>query len=99
MVDNYQRSIGITDIVAVTALSQTNFYRAFHQEFDESPIRFLTRLRLEKAKRLLNDPSNKLASVARDCGFCNVVNLFRVFKRIEGLSPKRYRTAFMRKPG
>lgn len=92
MVDNYPRPLCIADIVAVTALSQTNCYRVFHEEFGESPIRFLTRLRLEKAKSLLNNPTNKLAVVARECGFGDVINLFRVFKRLEGLSPKQYRT-------
>ncbi|MDD4102068.1 MAG: DNA-binding transcriptional regulator [Kiritimatiellae bacterium] len=97
MMEHYRAPVGISDIVAATALSQTNLYRVFHVEFGESPIRFLTRFRLEKAKRLLADRTNKLASVSRECGFGDVVNLFRVFKRIEGLSPKQYRAVTWQK--
>lgn len=91
MLDRYRTPIGIADIVAATALSQTSLYQAFRAEFEESPVRFLTRLRLDRAKALLANPALKLSVIAQDCGFGDPINLFRVFKRYEGQSPKAFR--------
>ncbi len=91
MMLNYQNPIGIQDIVATTALSQTRLYQAFQSEFGESPARFLNRIRLDRAKQMLIDPANKLATISEACGFGDSINLFRVFKRFENLSPKQYR--------
>lgn len=93
MLEHYRTPIGISGIVAATALSQTSLYQAFHAEFKESPARFLTRMRLERAKALLADPTRKLAAIAEECGFGDPINLFRVFKRYEGVAPKAYREA------
>lgn len=91
MMLNYQKPIGIQDLVAATALSQTRLYQAFQAEFGESPARFLTRVRLDRAKQMLDNPTTKLATISQACGFGDPINLFRVFKRFEHLSPKQYR--------
>jgi LacI family transcriptional regulator len=91
MMTNYQKPIDIPDIVAATASSQTSLYQAFHAEFGQSPARFLTRIRLDRAKQLLEDSGKKLSSVSQECGFGDPINLFRTFKRLENLSPKKYR--------
>lgn len=92
MILNYQNPVGVQDLVDATALSQTRLYQAFQAEFKESPARFLTRYRLDRAKQMLLDPVNKLATISHACGFGDPINLFRVFKRYEKMSPKQFRT-------
>lgn len=91
MLNHFREPIQIPNIVAATSLSQTGLYLAFHAEFNESPARFLTRLRLDRAKQTLADPSQKLSTIALTHGFGDPNNLFRVFKRFEGVSPREYR--------
>lgn len=51
----------------------------------------LNRLRVEQAKRLLDDPSNRIYEVAEKTGFLNTTYFFRVFKKYEGCTPTEYR--------
>jgi LacI family transcriptional regulator len=96
MLTHYREPIQIPNIVAATSLSQTGLYLAFHAEFNESPARFLTRLRLDRAKQTLADPTQKLSTIALTHGFGDPNNLFRVFKRFEGMSPREYRRKVLR---
>ena len=51
----------------------------------------LNRLRIDEAKRLLNDPACRIYEVAEQTGFLNVTYFFRVFKKYEGCTPTEYR--------
>ena len=93
MLNNYREPIGMREIVAATAVSQARIYQLFHAEFGQSPARFLTHIRLEKAKTLLRESNDKIAVIADECGFGDPINLFRVFKSSEGLSATQYRQA------
>ncbi|WP_369461553.1 helix-turn-helix transcriptional regulator [Thermoclostridium stercorarium] len=49
--------------------------------------KYLAKIRLEKAKRMILTTNKPLTEIAIDCGFCNVKMLYRVFKNAEGCSP------------
>jgi multidrug efflux pump subunit AcrA (membrane-fusion protein) len=51
----------------------------------------LIRLRIEAAKKLLDDLSYRVYEVAKQTGFYNTTYFFRVFKKIEGCTPTEYR--------
>lgn len=55
------------------------------------PYRWLTKLRVERAKELLKDPRCELADIALLCGFVDQSHFTRVFSRSEGYSPGRWR--------
>jgi transcriptional regulator GlxA family with amidase domain len=55
------------------------------------PYRWLTKMRVERAKELLKDPRCELAEIALHCGFVDQSHFTRVFSRSEGYSPGRWR--------
>jgi len=55
-----------------------------------TPIKYITMLRMEKAKELLITGHYKVSEIAGMCGFENVYYFSNVFKKHEGISPKNY---------
>jgi len=53
-----------------------------------SPNKFIRMIRLKKAKELLRNPLNSIASVALDCGYNDPGYFARVFKQEFGITPQ-----------
>jgi len=85
--------ISVLQLAAACRLSSSQFSRAFRQSTGMSPHRWLLKRRVERAKQLLRDPDQSLASAALAAGFANQSHLTRVFTRIAGISPGRWRHA------
>jgi AraC-like DNA-binding protein len=68
---NWNRSNTIEDLVAVSGTSARTLFRTFKQSRGCSPLEFARRLRLENARRLLENPtaSTTVTEVASACGF------------------------------
>ncbi len=56
-----------------------------------SPVKYITQLRVEKAKELLITNRYKVSEIAEMCGFENVYYFSNVFKKQVGVSPKTYK--------
>ena len=72
-------------------LSIRHFTRAVSQSTGLTPHRYLLRLRLDKARELLLDPSLRLHEVAMTCGFADQSHFTRVFSAAEKVSPGTWR--------
>ena len=72
-------------------MSKTRLYIAFENDLNESPGAVLTRIRIDKAKRMLRETNEKVHVISEACGFGDAVNLYRCFKRHVGLAPRSYR--------
>ena len=72
-------------------LSRTAFTTKFKQLVGESPLRYLTRWRLNKAAVYLRTGTGKLAEIARLVGYDSEVSLSKAFKRYFGVAPGAYR--------
>lgn len=76
----------------VACLSKYHFSRVFEQKLGESPTRFVTRLRLERAARALIRPSDRsITNIGFDCGYSNPEVFSHAFRRYFGASPKHFR--------
>jgi len=91
MLDHYTEPIGVPDAVRVSGMSRSGLYYAFDSDLGESPGAVLTRIRIDKAKRMLRETDEKITTVSEACGFGDPVNLYRHFKDTLGLSPRAYR--------
>ena len=54
-------------------------------------VKYLTTLRMEKAKELLKNPNNKIVDIAESIGFSEPYYFSHSFKKYQGVSPKEYR--------
>lgn len=97
MEDNLSRKITIDDICKKFYISKSTFIRVFTTYTCFSPIVYLTKLRIEKAKQLLLETENSVTDIALDCGFFDSSHLERYFKRYENTTPNFYRKAFSKK--
>ena len=76
------------------AMSPRNFFRVFVREVGMTPGRFVERVRVEAARRLLEDTSRTIPAIAAACGFGSPETMRIAFRRTLGVSPKRYRSGF-----
>jgi AraC family transcriptional regulator len=81
----------IADLARECRLSASHFARAFRQATGMPPHQWLTKRRVERAKKLVLEGSRDLAQIALDCGFVDQSHLTRVFARHEGHSPGKWR--------
>ena len=72
-------------------ISEVYLRRLFLQQLGITPRQYLLQLRLEKAKRLLEDGRLTVTLVAESCGYTNVYHFCRSFRQYTGLTPTEYR--------
>lgn len=84
----------INELICTSGFSRTQFYRLYTLFFRTSPKDDLIRMRLESARELIrSEPDKKMYEVATACGFNDVPNFFRFFKKRYGYTPKNYANA------
>lgn len=89
----YAERLSINHLASLFDLSPSQFSRRYRNVFGETPIRHLTRFRLEEAKLLLLEGDATIEEIAIQCGFSNGFYLSRVFSQWIGESPSRYRAS------
>jgi transcriptional regulator GlxA family with amidase domain len=76
------------------AMSPRNFARVFTKEMKTTPAKFVERLRVEAARRRLEESHNSMEMIASECGFGNVNSMRNVFQRALKIAPGQYRHHF-----
>jgi transcriptional regulator GlxA family with amidase domain len=75
-------------------MSARHFARAFRAETGVTPARYVERVRLEAARRRLEDGAEPIAAIASACGFGTAETMRRVFLRALEVGPAEYRRRF-----
>jgi transcriptional regulator GlxA family with amidase domain len=75
-------------------MSPRHFARAFRAETGMTPARYVERVRLETARRMLEEGSQPIATVAAACGFGTPETMRRAFLRVLAVGPAEYRRRF-----
>ncbi|MFI8933398.1 GlxA family transcriptional regulator [Streptomyces sp. NPDC053474] len=75
-------------------LSPRHFARAFQAETGTTPGKYVDRVRVEHARRLLEDTSRGVEEVSRACGYGTPEAMRRAFLKALGTSPAEYRRRF-----
>jgi len=91
IVENLRDTLSIDQLASRLGMSVRNFSRTFAREFRSTPARFIAGLRLETAKRLLQDSEKGLKQIAAECGFGSVDSMQRVFRQQTNMSPAAFR--------
>jgi AraC-like DNA-binding protein len=88
--NNLDRHISIDELVEEACMSKSSFYRHFSEEFDMSPLEYITRERVVRARELLEDAENTVTNVSHALGFSSTSHFIDMFKEHEGITPKQY---------
>lgn len=86
-----QREWSLESLAAEVACSRATFARRFRELVGESPLLYLTRLRMDVAARLLRESDQPLVSIAERVGYTSEFAFNRTFHRVRGVPPGRYR--------
>ncbi len=78
-------------------MSEASFCRFIKQRTSKSFVDLLNDIRLGAAIRNLIDSSDTVAEIGYSCGFNNLSNFNRVFKKKKGMSPTEFRTHYRKK--
>lgn len=91
MRDQLAQPITLADLAAHVHLSVFHFVTVFKQATGHPPHRYLARLRIAEAKRLLRGTNLTIAAIATRCGFASPGALSTAFTRHTGTRPSAYR--------
>jgi LacI family transcriptional regulator len=83
--------INVGDVVKVSAMSRRGLHVAFLQHVGRTPGDEIRRVRLEAARRLLLETSEKVETIAMTCGYQSLNSFCVAFKNLTGKSPGEFR--------
>src|SRR5213083_189032 len=94
VLDNLRKPLTVPVLAQRVVMSPRNFARVFTNEMKTTPAKFVERLRVETARRRLEESQNNMESIASECGFGNVNSMRNVFQRALRIAPGQYRRHF-----
>jgi len=96
---NYARPLDLSALAGVAGLSKYHFARSFEAAYDETPIRYLTRRRIERAQDLLRHANLTVTEICIIVGFSSLGSFSSRFTELVGESPTAYRARWAAQGG
>lgn len=91
---NYSQEIHLADVAKHVNMSEVSFSRFIKKRTGKNYIEYLNDIRLGAASRLLVNSNKTIAEISFECGFNNLSNFNRLFKKRKGLTPKEFREKY-----
>ncbi len=95
---NYKKEISLEEISSLSNLSVTSFCRYFKLMTKKTYYDFLIEIRISHACRALIEDKLPTEVICFECGFNNVSNFYRHFKKVTGMTPLDYKRKYLNKP-
>lgn len=92
--ERYQQKISLDEAAQAVNASTRHFCKVFKEATGLTFTDYLARVRVEKAKNLLQNPHLRVSEIAFETGFDSISQFNRSFKRITGLAPTQFRSEF-----
>ena len=83
----------LSSLAAHAGLSRSAFADRFKETLDQTPMNYLTSVRIARATRLLRSGERTIAQIGHACGYKSDASFYKAFKRLIGASPKEYRNS------
>lgn len=90
--EHYRESIRLAQLVHLLGVSESRLILLFRKNTGRTPIDYINQVKVNRAKDLLLNSRLTVKEVAFALGFQDEFYFSRVFKRIEGISPRDYRS-------
>ena len=81
----------LDELAKKVGLSRAGFALKFKKSLGDTPLHYLTTLRIQKAMDLLTSTDRNIESIALDVGYQDAFSFSKVFKKLTGLPPKDFR--------
>lgn len=94
MLENPRADLSVEGLARRVSMSPRHFARQFRARLGASPGAYVRRLRIDRARRRIEEGAARLKQVARDCGFADEQALRRSFQQQLGVTPAEYRARF-----
>ena len=94
MLDHLHENLGVEALAEHAGMSPRNFARAFQRETKLTPAKYVETIRLDAARRRLEEAASSIEQVAAETGFGTLESLRRSFQRNLNISPGAYRDRF-----
>lgn len=88
---HYAEKLSIADLAKLAGMSVTHFRRIFLQVMQISPLKYVTTIRINAARKLLISTDKLLTEIAVETGFWDQSHFVKAFKAERGITPNRYR--------
>ena len=94
MNSHYNMQITLAEVAKIANMPEASFSRFIKKRTGKTFIDSLNEIRLGHASRMLIDTTNTIAEIAYKCGFNNISNFNRIFKRKKFCIPKDFRETY-----
>ena len=87
---NYTRQIKNIEIAEICGLSEVYLRKLFSEIYGVSPMAYVKKLKIKKAKEMLESDFGSISDIAHSLGYSNIYDFSRDFKKQVGVSPTKY---------
>lgn len=96
--DHFSEVLTLSKLASVSGYSISHFEHTFKQITGSSPFEYITRIRIINASESLKNSDKKVIDIASENGYDNISYFNRSFKKIMGVSPRKFRNQFKKAP-
>ena len=89
--NNLYSNLSITEFASLCGMSISSFKRKFKETYNETPKKYILKMKLLKATQLLGLKDQRISDIAYDCGFETISTFNRAFRTLYGKSPSEFR--------
>lgn len=89
--EHYKEKLYIADLARQLNLNEQYFCRFFKKAIGCPPMRYLNEYRIKQARRLLEETDLSVMEICLECGYNNLGNFLREFRKQTNLTPLQYR--------
>lgn len=91
ILQNYRLDLSIHDIAKSSGFSTVHFINTFRKYYHYTPKQYLLFVRMQKAQQLLENTSDSIQTIAKECGFHDEFYFSRLFHQRFGMTPTEYK--------
>ena len=91
IMQNFDKEIALPEVAQMANMAVTTFCNFFKEQYRTTFVEYLNAVRIGHACKLLSDNDKNIVEVAYDCGFNNLANFNRQFKKYKKMTPSQFR--------
>ncbi|MDR1369970.1 MAG: AraC family transcriptional regulator [Dysgonamonadaceae bacterium] len=95
--ENYKKPVRLVEVANLVNMSEVAFSRFIKKRTSRTFVEYLNGVRLGVATRMLIDTTSSVGEICYECGFNNLSNFNRIFKKRKGCTPKEFRENYSKK--